>query len=51
MGINIANYCKDMKEYYKELMRMRNERPKLYALNLQYLSEESLKEINRHKTK
>jgi len=42
LGINVANYREDMKEYRKELMRMRNERPKLCALILQYLSEESL---------
>jgi len=47
MGINIANYREDMKEYRKELMRMRNDRPKLYALILQYLSDESLEEIKR----
>ena len=47
MGINMANYREDMKEYRKELMRMRNERPKLYALILQYLSDESLEEIKR----
>jgi len=47
MGINIANYREDMKEYRKELMRMPNERPKLYALILQYLSDESLEEIKR----
>ena len=38
MGINIANYREDMTEYRKELIRMRNKRPKLYAFILQYLS-------------
>lgn len=47
MGINIANYREDMKEYRKELTRMRNERLKLYPLILQDLSDESLKEIKR----
>jgi len=47
MGINMANYREDMKEYRKELMRMRNDRPKLYAHILQYLSEESQDEIKR----
>jgi len=36
-----------MKEYRKEIMKMRNERPKLYALILQYLGDESLEEIKR----
>mmetsp|Transcript_13264 Transcript_13264/g.19025 ORF Transcript_13264/g.19025 Transcript_13264/m.19025 type:complete len:209 (-) Transcript_13264:18-644(-) len=36
MGINRANDMEDMKEYRKELMRMRNDRPKLYALIYQY---------------
>jgi len=47
MGMNKAAYLEDMKEYRKELMKMRNERPKLYALILQYLSDESLEEIKR----
>jgi hypothetical protein len=41
LGVNKANYLEDMKEYRKELMRMQNDRPKLYALIYQYLSEES----------
>ena len=45
MGINIANYREDMTEYRKELMRMQNERLKLYALILQYLSDKSLEKI------
>ena len=47
MGVNRANFIDDMKEYRKELIRMRNERPKLYALIYQYLSEESQEEIKR----
>ena len=47
MGVNKANYMEDMKEYRKELMRMRNDRPKLFALIYQYLSDESQEEIKR----
>ena len=47
MGVNKANFMEDMKEYRKELMRMRHDRPKLYALIYQYLSEESQEEIKR----
>ena len=47
MGVNKSNYLEDMKEYCKELMRMRNDRPKLYALIYQYLSEESQEGIKR----
>jgi len=47
MGVKKAAYLEDMKEYRKEIMKMRNERPKLYALILQYLSDESLEEIKR----
>ena len=32
---------------HKELMKMRYERPKLYALILQYLSDERLDEVKR----
>ena len=46
-GVNKTTYLEDMKEYRKEMIKMRNERPKLYALILQYLSEESLEEIKR----
>ena len=45
LGVNKSNYLKDMKEYHKELMGMRNDRPKLYALIYQYLSEKSQEEI------
>ena len=47
MGIHMANYWGDMKEYRKELMRMRNDRRRLFVLILQYLSQESLEEIKR----
>ncbi len=46
-GLKKANYLEDMKEYRKETLRMKNDRPKLYALILQYLSEESLDEVKR----
>jgi len=49
-GVNKTTYLEDMKEYRKEMIKMRNERPKLYALILQYLSEESLEEIKRSDT-
>jgi hypothetical protein len=47
LGIERATYLEDLKEYRKEVIKMQNERPKLYALILQYLSEESLDEIKR----
>ena len=45
--INKASYLEDMKEHRKELLKMHTDRPKLYALILQYLSEESADEIKR----
>ncbi len=36
-----------MKEYRKEVKAMEKDRPKLYALILQYLSDESLEEVKR----
>ena len=47
LGVNTSNYLEDMKEYHKELMRMRNDKPKLYAIIYQYLSDESQEEINQ----
>ncbi len=46
-GLNKMAYLEDMKEYRKEIKAMEKDRPKLYALILQYLSEESLEEIKR----
>ena len=40
-------YHENLKEYYRELNTMKNNRPKLYALLLQYLSDESLDEVKR----
>ena len=47
LGVNKAAYLEDLKEYRKELIKMRNEQPTLYALILQYLSDESLEENKR----
>jgi hypothetical protein len=44
-GLNKMAYLEDMKEYRKEIKAMEKDRPKLYALILQYLSEESLEEV------
>jgi len=46
-GINRATFMEDLKESRKELLKMHADRPKLYALIMQYLSEESLDEIKR----
>jgi len=46
-GIQKATFLEDVKEHRKELLKMHTDRPKLYALMLQYLSEESLDEIKR----
>mmetsp|Transcript_2609 Transcript_2609/g.3980 ORF Transcript_2609/g.3980 Transcript_2609/m.3980 type:complete len:661 (+) Transcript_2609:626-2608(+) len=37
----------DVKEHRKQLLKMHTDRPKVYALILQYISEESLDEIKR----
>jgi len=46
-GVNKATYLEDIKKHRKELLKIKQETPKLYGLILQYLSEESLDEINR----
>ncbi len=46
-GLNRKAYLEDMKEYRKEIKAMEKDRPKLYALILQYLSKESLEEVKR----
>jgi hypothetical protein len=46
-GLNKLAYLEDMKEYRKEIKAMEKDRPKLYALILQYLSDESLEEVKR----
>jgi hypothetical protein len=40
-------YLEDMKEWQKEKVIMHRDRPKLFALLLQYLSEESLEVVKR----
>jgi hypothetical protein len=40
-------YLEDMKEYRNKVKELEKDRPKLYALILQYLSDESLKEVKR----
>jgi len=44
-GINRATFMEDQKESRKETLKMHADRPKLYALIMQYLSEESFDEI------
>jgi hypothetical protein len=41
-GLNKLAYLEDVKEYRKEIKAMEKDRLKLYALILQYLSQESL---------
>ena len=43
-GINHATFMEDLKESRKELLKMHADKPKLYALIMQYLSEKSLDE-------
>jgi hypothetical protein len=44
-GLNQLAYLEDMKEWRKEKVTMRCDRPKLFALMLQYLSKESLEVV------
>jgi len=46
-GLSKALFMEAMKDYRKEIAKMVADRPKLYALILQYLSEESLDEVKR----
>jgi len=46
-GIERARYVEDVKDYRKEMKEMKENRPKLYGLITQYLSEESRSEIKR----
>jgi len=46
-GINKARYIEDLKDYRKEINELKRDRPKLYGLITQYLSDESLDEIKR----
>jgi hypothetical protein len=46
-GLNQTEYLEDMKEWRKEIEGMEKDHPKLYALILQYLSDESLEEVKR----
>jgi hypothetical protein len=41
-GLNRQECLDDMKEYWKEMACIKRDKPKLYALILQYLSKESL---------
>ena len=43
-------YQKNLIEYYRELNTMKNNQPKLYAILLQYLSEENLDEVKGQKS-
>jgi hypothetical protein len=46
-GINRATYLEHQKQYMKHWEDMVNQRPKLYALIMQYLSPESIEEVKR----
>ena len=46
-GINKARYIEYLKDYRKEVNELKRDRPKLYGLIVQYLSEESLDEVKR----
>mmetsp|Transcript_28371 Transcript_28371/g.40666 ORF Transcript_28371/g.40666 Transcript_28371/m.40666 type:complete len:188 (+) Transcript_28371:1676-2239(+) len=46
-GINKARYIEDLKDYRKEINELKRDRPKLYGLITQYLSEKSLDEVKR----
>lgn len=46
-GVNREKYLEDCKEYRKEMAKMRENKPKLYGLIMQYLSDESKDEIKR----
>ena len=46
-GVNKERYLEHCIEYRKELSKMRENRPKLYGLIMQYLSDESKDEIKR----
>jgi hypothetical protein len=41
-GLNKTAYLEDMKEWRKEKARIKRDIPKIFALMLQYLSDESL---------
>ena len=45
--INKARFIKDLKDYGKEINKLKEDHPKLYGLIIQYLSQESLDEIKR----
>jgi len=46
-GINKATNIEDLKDYWKEYNELKRDRPKLYGLITQYLSEESLDDVKR----
>jgi hypothetical protein len=46
-GLNKIEYLEDMKAYRKELADFRRDKPKLYALILQHLSDESLDAVQK----
>ena len=46
-GINRASYMEQLKLYIKHWEQMMNDRTKLFALLMQYLSPESLDEVKR----
>jgi hypothetical protein len=46
-GLNKLDYMEDMKQYRKEVVKFREDGPKLYGVILKYLSDESLDAIQK----
>jgi hypothetical protein len=46
-GLNKLDYLEDMKAYRHEIADFRKDKPKLYALILQHLSDESLEAVQK----
>ena len=46
-GLNRLDYLEDMKQYRREVANYKRDRPKLYALIMKYLSDESLEAVQK----
>jgi hypothetical protein len=46
-GLNKLNYLEDIKQYRREVSDYKRDKPKLYALILKYLSDESLEAVQK----
>ena len=46
-GINKARFIEDLKDYRKQINKLKDDHPKLYGLITQFLSQESLDEVKR----